>query len=141
MATFPKIDKFVFDQANEILAEGRKFFPISSAEGFVCPSKEAAALPDEAIKEIYNKMCERRYADWPDYVSTKKQIYIIIPSKLNPSFYICSCPIGGKKRPCKHSVYVMHHIKSTFQNPYASSLQAKRKRGRPKLANNALSMI
>ena len=80
------------------------------------------------------------YSDWNEFVETNNSIYIIKRSPLNSDFFICSCPVGCKKHPCKHSVPIMEKVEHIIENPYEQStpIQPKRKPGRPKLAKYAL---
>jgi hypothetical protein len=126
------------------MREGRKFLDLEiPGHGvFICPSNHssAAQISDEEIIDLYNKVANCTFENWNDYVSTKRGIFIIRPSTIYPAFYICSCPNGIKKRPCKHSVYVMTYLKKSLVNPYAISIQPKRGPGRPKKAKDALSI-
>jgi hypothetical protein len=137
------VDPFVFQQAAALSAEQRQSFRIENSDVYLLPS---ARVPPENVTEefafeVYNKIAASNFADWNDYVTSKQMIYLLRPSEICPNFYICSCPIGSKKRPCKHNVWLMQYVIGSLKNPYASStpLERKRKAGRPKKARDALS--
>jgi hypothetical protein len=113
---------------------------VDGTDIFLCSSKQSVGISNEMMLETYSKIVDCSFIDWQNYVTTKQLLYIIRPSSVNPKFYICSCPVGVKKRPCKHSVYVMNYVKNFIVNPYdVTPVQPKRKKGRPKLARGALS--
>ena len=142
MSIFPKISKFLFDQAAELYSEGR--FIIFVEGVYVMASKESheAGISEEVIMENFRRIKECNYNDWNEFVETNNSIYIIKRSPLNHDFFICSCPVGCKKHPCKHSVLIMENVEHIIQNLYAQStpIQPKRKPGRPKLAKYALKI-
>jgi hypothetical protein len=144
MSTFPKIDPAVFQKAAALYEEfsEKNVFRIGETEIYIVPSARMAAADctEEFIIGLYGRIEEFNFADWNEYVTAKRMIYVVRPSKICPNFYICTCPVGIKKHPCKHNVLLMQYVLKTLKNPYDSTpLEPKRKRGRPKLARDALS--
>jgi hypothetical protein len=125
-----------------LFSESREVFRIGESDVYIIPSARvpAADCTNEFIIGLYGRIEEFDFAEWNDYVAAKRMIYILRPSKICPNFFICSCRVGIKKHPCKHNVLIMQYVVKTLQNPYDSTpLEPKRKRGRPKLARDALS--
>uniref|UniRef100_A0A915DM81 SWIM-type domain-containing protein n=1 Tax=Ditylenchus dipsaci TaxID=166011 RepID=A0A915DM81_9BILA len=73
------------------------------------------------------------YTNWELYKENRSAIHILNHSNGWPNFYCCTCPVGIKKSPCKHSVMLMK-IKGILSYPRdatAEPLLQKKKRGRP----------
>uniref|UniRef100_A0A915EF88 SWIM-type domain-containing protein n=1 Tax=Ditylenchus dipsaci TaxID=166011 RepID=A0A915EF88_9BILA len=73
------------------------------------------------------------YTSWELYKKNRSAIHILNHSNGWPNFYCCTCPVGIKKSPCKHSVMLMK-IKGILSYPRdatAEPLLQKKKRGRP----------
>lgn len=83
------------------------------------------------------------YRDWAHYKELKSSFYCVAKSVRWPSYYVCNCPEGIKKRPCKHSVYVMTRMGLDVYPPDAKAdpLEPKRKRGRPRKAKGGQALV
>lgn len=140
-ATFPKIEKRIFDDAAILHQERRILLKMMPADVFIMPSNRLLPCTQEQLKQIFERLSKGMYRTWAEFADLKQNIHIISPFPNVPNLYFCSCFTGCKKSPCKHSVLVMHFIKKTLVNPYPNSnpIEPKRKKGRPPLAKNALS--
>uniref|UniRef100_A0A914DHJ5 SWIM-type domain-containing protein n=1 Tax=Acrobeloides nanus TaxID=290746 RepID=A0A914DHJ5_9BILA len=77
---------------------------------------------------------------WSEYQQNRLKFHTITPNIEN-RLYECTCPVGIRKKPCKHSTMLMVND-SIFSYPpstVSKPIEAKRKRGRPSKATKALS--
>jgi hypothetical protein len=129
----------MFDDALKMKLDRRVFKKVTNQDLYLARSSSNTVDTDV---ELYQKISNLNFINWEDYINAKSLLYFVSPSQICPTLYFCTCPVGIKKKPCKHSVYVMQFIKKTLMNPYSSTpLEGKRKRGRPSraLPGNALS--
>jgi len=73
------------------------------------------------------------FANWNRYNQLKGAFHIVKESPIWPNFFCCTCSVGIKKSPCKHSVMLMKEKGMVNYPPdaVAEPLGQKRKRGRP----------
>uniref|UniRef100_A0A915DHU8 SWIM-type domain-containing protein n=1 Tax=Ditylenchus dipsaci TaxID=166011 RepID=A0A915DHU8_9BILA len=84
---------------------------------------------------MYNELQAISFIDWKRYKLILKSLRIIRPSSIWPSYEVCSCKEGMKKKLCKHAVMVMCTNEKLAYPPDAreNPIQRKRKIGRPNL--------
>ena len=102
--------------------------------------KDLESLVDKAKELIRAKRNNFKDYNFDDYASIKSTVYEL--TKADGEVF-CTCPIGIKKKFCKHVVGLMIKEKmiDVPENIIALPLSAKVKRGRPKKSRGALSLI
>lgn len=91
------------------------------------------------IQAWVNNIVRNEAPNWETFYNNRFNINIIGRNFTN-GFYLCSCPRGYKKYPCKHVVLVMvEDGKLKVPNDVmAEDIQGKRGPGRPKKTGKAL---
>ena len=89
------------------------------------------------LRQWYHMMVEDNVPTFEMYKSNRYNINYVVRKE---HLFKCSCFIGWKKSPCKHSVYTMIET-NNLQVPhgfYPQTIEARRKRGRPRKTLPAL---
>uniref|UniRef100_A0A915E2L1 SWIM-type domain-containing protein n=1 Tax=Ditylenchus dipsaci TaxID=166011 RepID=A0A915E2L1_9BILA len=128
-AKVPSIAPDVYRQAYQLEKEKRSMVSFGSA--YLLPSK--SGLHKNLVEKFAALHSLPSYTNWELYKENRSAIHILNNSNGWPNFYCCTCPVGIKKSPCKHSVMLMKitGILSYPRDATAEPLLQKKKRGRP----------
>lgn len=94
-----------------------------------------------SVEERKN-LCVTSDIDWKIYCGIVKRCYVVRPAADFEETMFCSCPIGAKKLPCKHSVCIAVKVKHAVYPPSVASalIQTHRRPGRPRKAGGGQSL-
>uniref|UniRef100_A0A915DSS8 Pecanex-like protein n=1 Tax=Ditylenchus dipsaci TaxID=166011 RepID=A0A915DSS8_9BILA len=104
-ALVPKISPQVYEEAYKLEQESRPFYrtAINGCNFFVIPSANAV---DQNVPELFMQLIQGGYS-FEQFKNLRTAFHLVTPSPVWLNFFSCSCLMGGKKSPCKHSVMLM----------------------------------
>uniref|UniRef100_A0A915DUF5 phosphoribosylformylglycinamidine cyclo-ligase n=1 Tax=Ditylenchus dipsaci TaxID=166011 RepID=A0A915DUF5_9BILA len=73
-------------------------------QSYIIPSSSALNLSEEELGLMYNELQNNSFVDWKRYELIRHSIRIVRPSTIWPSYDVCNCKEGMKKKLCKHSL-------------------------------------
>uniref|UniRef100_A0A915DMD1 Uncharacterized protein n=1 Tax=Ditylenchus dipsaci TaxID=166011 RepID=A0A915DMD1_9BILA len=111
-AKVPSIAPDVYRQAYQLKKEKRSMVSFGSA--YLLPSK--SGLHKNLVETFAALHSLPSYTNWELYKENRSAIHILNHSSGWPNFYCCTCSVGIKKSPFKHSVMLMK-IKGILSYP------------------------